>query len=87
MMDAAWLACLIRHGETALALRQAGHTWREIADELHLGDVPTVQRAAALYLSADLASRQAAQDRAGDAQPQAGADAPAATQRTASGKR
>lgn len=58
---AAWLASMVHHGETAIALRQAGHSWREIADELHLGDVPTVQKAAALYLASDYQSRRQSQ--------------------------
>lgn len=60
---------MIRHGETAISLRQAGWTWNEIADELHLGDKATVQRAAALYLASDYESRRTAGAHAGDAPP------------------
>lgn len=60
---AAWPTGMVRHGETAIALRQAGHTWREIADELHLGDARTAQRAAALFLASDYEKRE----RRGDA--------------------
>jgi hypothetical protein len=62
---AAWRASMIRHGEAAIAMRQAGRTWAEISAELHLGDVHTAQRAAALYLSADLETRKGR----GEAQP------------------
>lgn len=72
-LGAAWLRFQIRAGETALALRQSGATWRQIADELRLADETHARRCAALYLSADIASREAAQERAGDAHPPAGA--------------
>lgn len=55
---AAWLASLIRHGETAIALRQDGWTWAEIAGRLQLGDPHTAQRAAALFLASDYESRK-----------------------------
>jgi hypothetical protein len=73
-LTAAWLKFQIRSGETALALRQAGHTWRQIADALRLADETHARRCAGLYLSADLASRQAAQDGAGRAQPKPAPD-------------
>jgi len=63
---AAWLVSLIRHGETAIELRQAGHTWNEIAVELRVGDRDCAQRAAALYLASDYESRnRASQEDAG----------------------
>jgi hypothetical protein len=54
---ALWLASQIRTGETVMALRLAGHDWREIAAELRIGDVDTIRRAAALYLSHDIPRR------------------------------
>jgi c-di-AMP phosphodiesterase-like protein len=58
MMDfgALWLRSQIRTGETAIALRSNGHDWRSIAATLST-DVDTVRRAAALFLSSDLATR------------------------------
>ena len=64
---AAWLTSMIRHGETAVALRTSGHTWPQIADELHLGDVRTAQRAAALFLASDYESRRTHGEAAGAA--------------------
>lgn len=66
---AVWLASMIRTGETVITLRQAGHTWREITDELHLGDVQTVHRAAAMFLASDYASRRTHGEAAGEAPP------------------
>lgn len=83
--SAAWLSSMIRAGETAVALRAAGHTWPQISDELHLGDVRTAQRAAALFLASDYQSRRTAGDGTGDAQPQAGANGSPAPERTADG--
>ena len=57
-LGTAWLRYQIAAGETALALRQAGHTWAAITTELRLGDQREAQRCAALFLSADLASRE-----------------------------
>lgn len=59
-LGAAWLKYQVRAGETALALRQAGATWRQIADELRLADETHARRCAALFLSADLESRRTA---------------------------
>jgi hypothetical protein len=85
MMDfgALWLRSQIRTGETVLALRQAGHNWREITDTLHLGHVDDARRCAALFLSADLASREAAQEGTGRAQPRPAADGCPAGERVA----
>lgn len=79
---AAWLASMIRHGETAITLRQAGHTWNEISDALHLGDKATAQRAAALYLAADYESRTTHAERAGEAQDRPATSALPDAQRT-----
>jgi hypothetical protein len=57
-LSVAWLKYQVRAGETALALRQSGATWRQIADELRLADETHARRCAALFLSADLASRE-----------------------------
>lgn len=59
---AAWLASLIRHGETAIAMRQDGWTWTEIAGRLQLGDPHTAQRAAALFIASDYESRRASSE-------------------------
>jgi len=67
-LGAAWLRYQITAGEAALALRQAGATWRQIADELRLADETHARRCAALFLSSDLAARESAQDRTGAAQ-------------------
>ena len=80
---AAWLASMIRHGERALELRQAGWTWNEIADALHLGDKATVQRAAAMFIGSDYETRRTAGEPAGDAHPPAGGDASPESQRAA----
>jgi hypothetical protein len=80
---AAWLRFQIASGEAALALRQGGATWQSIADELGLADASHARRAAALFLSADLASRETAQDRAGDAHALAGGKASPEGQRAA----
>jgi hypothetical protein len=55
-----WLHSMIASGETAMALRTNGYDWREIATQLQM-DVDGARKAAALFLSADLHSRQAAQ--------------------------
>jgi len=59
-LGTAWLRYQIAAGETALALRQSGATWRQIADELRLADETHARRCAALFLSSDLAARQGA---------------------------
>jgi hypothetical protein len=85
MMDfaALWLRSQIRTGETVLALRQSGYDWRAIADRLHLGSIDDARRAASLFLSADLASREAAQEGAGRAQRRPAADGCPAGERVA----
>lgn len=65
---ALWLRSQITTGETVIALRQAGYDWRAITDRLHLGSIDDARRAAALFLSADLESREAHRDGAGEAQ-------------------
>jgi hypothetical protein len=80
---AAWLRFQIASGEAALALRQGGATWAQIASELRLADASHARRAAALFLSADLASREAAQEAASDAHALAGGKASPEGQRAA----
>lgn len=81
-----WLHYQIAAGETALALRQSGATWRQIADQLRLADETHARRCTALYLSADVASRQAAQDGRGNAQAAPATDALPDAQHTTGAK-
>jgi len=85
---AAWLTSMIRHGETAIALRQAGHTWGEIADALQLGDTRTAQRAAAMFIASDYETRRrTAGEPAGDTRPPPGPVGRLETEHTADGLR
>lgn len=55
--DKVWRRSLVLTGALVMERRTAGQDWRAIASELG-SDVDTIRRAAAMYLSADLATRQ-----------------------------